>query len=225
MNKKNKSIRNIFFDLDGTLINSLADIAAALNQMRQHFDLAPVDNQTVAEFIGPGFPSTIRKVLHDLGQETTVENADKALTLTRKFYAQNLGNNTHVYPKVIETLTRLKTQNINLAVVTNAEEQHAIKLLTQLNLLHFFQVIVGGDTTAFYKPHPEPLQYAMEELKATKDNSVMVGDSESDYLCAKAIAVPCVFITHGYHHGFDFKTHQPHAIIDTFEQLPQSIGL
>ena len=62
MNDRHKPIRNIFFDLDGTLINSLTDIAAALNQMRGHFNLAPVDNKKVAEFIGPGFPSTIKKV-------------------------------------------------------------------------------------------------------------------------------------------------------------------
>lgn len=225
MNDRHKPIRNIFFDLDGTLINSLTDIAAALNQMRGHFNLAPVDNKKVAEFIGPGFPSTIKKVLHDLDQETTVENIDHALKLTREFYAQNLGNNTHVYPGVIETLTQLKTQGVKLAVVTNAEERHAIKLLNKLNLLDFFEVIVGGNTTAFYKPNPEPLQYAMEQLAASKDNSVMVGDSESDYLCAKAVAVPCVFVTHGYHYGFDFDTHQPHAVIDRFEQLPESIGL
>lgn len=225
MDNQNRSIRNIFFDLDGTLVNSLTEITASLNKMRQHFKLTLVDNKRVAKVIGSGLLNTIKSLFYNNDTETMVENINQVLKLTKNFYAKNLGNSTYVYPGVIETLTQLKMKGINLAIVTNAEEEHAIKLLSKLNLLSFFQLIVGGNTTSSYKPSPLPLEYAMKKLRASKDNSVMVGDSKNDYLCAKAVNILCVFITHGYHYNFDFDKHKPYRVIDRFEKLLKVVGL
>ena len=225
INNKFKKVCNIFFDLDGTLIDNLIDITTALNQIRQHFKLIPMDKKKIAEFIGLGFPSIMKKVLHDLGQNTPKEEIDQALKLNREFYTQNLGKNTLVYPGVIETLTRLKKQGIKLAIVTNAGEYNAVKLLTKLNLLDFFQVVIGGDTTSFYKPEPWPLQYAMEQLAASKNDSVMVGDSEIDYMCSQAAGVPFAFVTYGYHYGFDFNKYRMYAVINKFDRLFDSINI
>ncbi|WP_119343726.1 HAD-IA family hydrolase [Facilibium subflavum] len=214
------NIKHIFFDLDGTLIDSVSDITVALNKMRNFFKLAPLSRHTIANIIGKGFPTTTRKVLGlDLPQKQVEANAQQALLLTLKAYEESMGEHTRIYDGVVELLNFCQSKAITMAVVTNKEYQHAVKTLDKLKLLDYFDIIVGGDTTEYYKPHTAPLLYAMQKLGATSNDSLMVGDSENDYLCAHALNVPCVLITHGYSHGKDISL-LPNAItIDQFNQL------
>ena len=163
---KNK-YRYLFFDLDGTLINSIKDITYALNKMRAYFSLAPINDNITASIIGKGFPITTQKVLAlDFPADKVERYAKKALALTLTSYESAIGEHTHIYPGVTEVLTSLKEQCIPMAIVTNKEEVHAFKTLKSLNLTSYFDCIVGGDTTEFYKPHPAPLAYACKKTVA-----------------------------------------------------------
>lgn len=214
----------LFFDLDGTLVNSVSDITYALNKMRAHFALDPISDQTTASIIGKGFPTTTQKVLSlDLTPEKVAAYANDALKLTLDHYEEAMGQHTHIYPGVIEVLTHFRDLKIKMAVVTNKEEAHAIKTLKHLGLNQYFDCIVGGDTTPFYKPNPAPLEYAARMLNADITTSLMIGDSANDAYCAKAYNMPYILISHGYANGVDLHNLNAIAVIEHFDELKSYI--
>ena len=215
----------LFFDLDGTLINSISDITHALNKMRTHFALAPISDKITASIIGKGFPTTTQKVLAlDLPENNVKNHAENALKLTLDYYEEVMGKHTHIYSGVINALKYFKNQQIKMAVVTNKEEVHAIKTLTHLNLNQYFHCIVGGDTTKFYKPNPAPLEYAAKLLSANINKSLMIGDSANDAYCARALNMPYIIISHGYANGVDLQSLNAIAVIDHFDELKNYIA-
>lgn len=214
----------LFFDLDGTLINSVSDITYALNQMRAHFALSPICDNTTASIIGKGFPTTTQQVLElDFTPDKAHFHAKTALKLTLNHYEAAMGQHTHIYPGVIKALNYFKALQIKMAVVTNKEETHAIKTLKHLNLDHYFDCVVGGDTTPFYKPNPAPLEYAAKRLNANITTSLMIGDSANDAYCAKACNMPYILISHGYANGVDLQSLNAIAIIEHFDELKNYI--
>ncbi|MEY8703276.1 HAD hydrolase-like protein [Francisella philomiragia] len=138
-------IKNIFFDLDGTLVNTVGDLTVATNTMRKHFGLEPVSEDVLANIIGRGYPTTVRKVLAlDFDNKEYIESiADTGVKIVSQTYKTLNSANSRVYPNVIETLDFLKQQGIKMAVVTNKHEEDAIQSLTHLDLIDYFEVIVG----------------------------------------------------------------------------------
>ena len=237
MAKQNKPLRSfwgeimknnydsLFFDLDGTLINSVSDITYALNKMRAYFELKPICDQTTASIIGKGFPTTTQKVLAlDLPDDKVKLYAKDALKLTLNNYERFMGQNTHVYPGVIDTLKYFRQKNILMAIVTNKEETHANKILKHLNLAQYFKCVVGGDTTEFYKPSPTPLAYALNKIGADLNQSLMVGDSVNDAICAEALSMPYILINQGYSNGIDLQSLNAIAVIQKFNELKNLIS-
>lgn len=218
-------IKNIFFDLDGTLVNTVGDLTVATNTMRKHFGLEPVSEDVLANIIGKGYPTTVRKLLAlDFMDKTHIESiADKAVKIIADAYKSLNSANSTVYPSVIDTLEYLKSKNIKMAVVTNKHEEDAIQSLTHLGLVNYFETIVGGDTTTNYKPHAEPLLFAMNKLNAKAQESLMVGDSMNDYLCAKEANVKTIMVSYGYHNGVDLKALESFAHIDDFSEIKSLI--
>ena len=210
-------IKNIFFDLDGTLIDSAGDITAAVNTMRHNYNLEPVTKGVVANVIGKGYPNTVRKMLALDFDTDHIENIiDEAIVIVTKSYKSQESANTIVYDGVRDTLEHYKQKNIAMAVVTNKTEDAAIDTLKHLNLDKYFDVIVGGDTTINYKPSPEPLLYAMQQLNANADESIMIGDSENDYKCATACGMNTILLNYGYNNGIDLKSLSAFAYVDDF---------
>ncbi|AXA33718.1 HAD-IA family hydrolase [Francisella adeliensis] len=218
-------IKNIFFDLDGTLVNTVGDLTVATNTMRKHFGLAPVSEEVLVNIIGKGYPTTVRKVLAlDFDDNDYIESiADEGVKIVSQTYKTLNSSNSKIYPSVVDTLNYLKSKNIKMAVVTNKHEEDAIQSLTHLDLIDYFELIVGGDTTSSYKPYAEPLLFTMEKLNAKADESLMIGDSENDFLCAKDANVKSVMVSYGYHNGVDIKSLDSFAYIDNFAKLKQII--
>ncbi|QLE78499.1 HAD-IA family hydrolase [Francisella sp. Scap27] len=218
-------IKNIFFDLDGTLVNTVGDLTVATNTMRKHFGLKLVSEEVLANIIGKGYPTTVRKVLAlDFDDNDYIESvADEGVKIVSQTYKTLNSANSKIYPSVVATLDYLKSKNIKMAVVTNKHEEDAIQSLTHLDLIDYFELIVGGDTTSSYKPYAEPLLFAMEKLNAKADESLMIGDSENDFLCAKDANVKSVIVSYGYHNGIDIKSLDSFAYIDDFAELKQII--
>ncbi|MFZ9035743.1 MAG: phosphoglycolate phosphatase [Francisellaceae bacterium] len=212
--------KHLFFDLDGTLVDSLPDITEALNLMRAEFNLTPISLDIVAGIIGKGFPTTTRRVLAlDLDEHEVEKQAHKALQYTLMYYEQSMGKYTTIFPGVIETLQKLKSRHIPMAIVTNKEEEHAIKVLDQTSLSAYFDVIIGGDTTDAYKPDPEPLEYAMSQLNAMAATSLMIGDSANDSECANAAGIDIILIDHGYNNGVDLSSLKQNGIINHIGEI------
>ena len=219
-------IKNIFFDLDGTLVNTVGDLTVATNTMRKHFGLKPVSKDVLVNIIGKGYPTTVRKVLAlDFTDKKYIESiTDRGVKIVSDTYKTLNSANSKVYPNVFETLDFLKQQNIKMAVVTNKHEEDAIQSLLHLNLLDYFDIIVGGDTTPSYKPNSEPLLFAMNKLNAKPDESLMVGDSMNDFLCAQGANIKVVIVSYGYHNGIDLKSLESFAHINDFAEIKDLIS-
>ncbi|MFV9984362.1 MAG: HAD-IA family hydrolase [Francisella endosymbiont of Hyalomma asiaticum] len=219
-------IKNIFFDLDETLVNTIGDITVATNAMRKHFGLKPVSKNVLANIIGKGYLTTVRKVLVlDFSDKKYIESIiDEGVKILSDNYKILNSANSKVYPNVFETLDFLKQQNIKMAIVTNKHEEDAIQSLSHLNLLDYFDIIIGGDTTPSYKPNSEPLLFAMNKLNAKPDKSLMVGDSMNDFLCAQGANIKVVIVSYGYHNGIDLKSLDSFAHIDDFTEIKDLIS-
>lgn len=217
-------IKNIFFDLDGTLIDSAGDITVAINTMRKNFNLEPVSKDIVANVIGKGYPNTVRKMLGLDLDDIHIENIiDEAIQIVSDTYISLNSANTTIYTGVLKTLQCLQQKNIRMAIVTNKEEGAAIETLQHLGLGKYFEAIVGGDTTDNYKPNPEPLMYAIKQLDASISESIMVGDSINDYKCAEACGMKTILLNYGYSNGVDLKSLDAFAHIDDFTSLTKFI--
>jgi phosphoglycolate phosphatase len=201
MQKKNLEIDTILFDLDGTLVDSILDIKLALNYMLAIFKLPTLSTNTLKGIIGRGLPTTVMETLnlYIKDKERVNKIHKKALELTLQSYNNIHGEQTKVYPSVIKTLHNLKEHGYKMAIVTNKEVNEAKSLLKKLQMLHFFPVVIGGNSTKHYKPHQAPIEEAISQLKSSKQKSIMIGDSITDINAANNAGIPSICVSYGYH--------------------------
>ncbi|GBD44034.1 Phosphoglycolate phosphatase [bacterium HR40] len=213
----------IVFDLDGTLVHTLPDIAAALSRVFTAHDLPAPDESRVRRMIGDGARTLVARALEAAGVEADDARID---TLYRAFlddYGANACVASRPFPGVIETLAELHGRGHPLGVCTNKPERSTHLLLDGLGLAPFFAAIVGGDRLPFRKPDPRHLGAVLDRL-APQDGTtaVMVGDSRNDLLAARGLGIRCVLVRHGY--GEDCADELgADLVIDGFADLPAAI--
>lgn len=210
----------IFFDLDGTLVDSVADMAFAVGKMLSHFDLPAPGIEQVSTWVGNGAQKLVKRALtgtmHD---EPEPELLAQAMPLFERYYHENLALHSELYDHVEHTLGTLKNAGIPLACITNKPEQFTVVLLENINIAEYFSLVVSGDTLPTKKPHPGPLLHAAQEFDLHIDQCLMVGDSKSDIEAAREAGCPVVALSYGYNHGEDIQLHNPDVTIDSIEQL------
>ncbi|WP_170337423.1 phosphoglycolate phosphatase [Ruegeria arenilitoris] len=206
----------IVFDLDGTLVDSLADIAAAANRMLADQGYAPLPEETIRGFVGNGLPKLVERVILHCG--LSIERHSELTQVTLNHYSQASSAITRPYPGVKDALRRLRAANIALGVCTNKPEAPAQHILEVLDLAQFFDVVIGGDTVKSRKPDPAHLTATFEAL-GTNDARVFVGDSEVDAETAQRAQVPFILYSEGYRKSP--VSELPHlASFDDFALLP-----
>lgn len=183
----------LVFDLDGTLIDSVPDIAAALNKVFINEGQAPFTQAEVTSFIGHGLPSLVRKAMMARGMELTAHEA--LSTKVQAEYQADSSSRTRLYPHVRETLERLQSAGHRLGLCTNKPETAALLILQDLNLARYFDKVIGG-TEGRLKPDPAPLHETFAALG--NGPRLYIGDSEVDAQTAKAAAIPFLLFTEGY---------------------------
>ena len=206
------SIRLIIFDLDGTLIDSSIDIANAINYAIEPYRLPPVTVKEVISLVGEGITKLMEKIIVKEGID-----ADRD-SLTERFlrhYSSHLIDNTTVYPGVRQVFSQLG--EYRKAVISNKRESLSIKILQQLGLSQYLDIIVGSDTTEERKPSPVPVLHVLTSLGIGRDEAVIVGDSDFDIQAGKSAGIKTVAVTYGYRpleilQGADF-------IIDSMPEL------
>ncbi|WP_349568380.1 phosphoglycolate phosphatase [Azotobacter salinestris] len=211
------------FDLDGTLVDSVPDLAAAVDRMLVQLGRAPAGVERVRLWIGNGAPVLVRRALAgDLdhrGVETA--EAEAALALFMQAYADNHAL-TRVYPGVPQTLDWLREREVPLALITNKPSRFLPQLLADKGLDGYFRWIVGGDTLPQQKPDPAALLWVMGEAGVTAGEALFVGDSRNDVLAAKAAGVACVALSYGYNHGRPIAEEGPALVLDALSALVDS---
>jgi phosphoglycolate phosphatase len=203
------------FDLDGTLVHSAPDLAAAANRMRDRFGLPELPVERIATFVGKGIPMLVRRALaDDLRGDVDESLFRQALPLYEQFYAEESGRLTTVYPGVVPGLELLRAHGVRLGVVTNKAARFTDDLLAQLGLAPWFDVVVSGDTVATRKPDPGPLLHAFERLAASPERAIFVGDSANDVAAARAAGCPVWCVSYGYREGESVESLQADCIVD-----------
>ncbi len=213
----------VLFDLDGTLLDTLADIALALNRALLEYGCESLAQKDVRGMIGRGAPILIERAAAAHGR--AFDAATQAAMVQRFFHYYGELEESHEdsarpYAGAAELLRSLHDSGLGIAVVTNKQHRFASALLTRLGLCGWVDVVVGGDTCARRKPDPQPLLFACESLHALPFNSLMVGDSVNDVHAARAAGIPVVCVSYGYNEGRDARTLECDALIDSLAELP-----
>ncbi|MEE3502102.1 HAD-IIIA family hydrolase [Acidiphilium acidophilum] len=184
----------VVFDLDGTLIDSLPDLAGALNRSLARHGQGPIVQSDVAPMVGDGAKVLLQKGYAACGLSPTDE--DEAIFLAD--YEAHVTDLTEPFPGIPAALTALRDSGYRLAVCTNKPEVSARKVLAALDLEAFFDVVIGGDATPYRKPDPRHLQAVLNALDVTTTDAVMVGDHINDMKTAAGLRVDAIFVTWGY---------------------------
>ena len=201
------TIKAIAFDLDGTLVDSIPDLANAANHARASLGLAPLPKEVVESYVGDGADVMVARALANSKEATFTgtEQQEAALAAFDQHYLANISANTCFYAGVEPVLRELKQRGYPLALVTNKAERYTLPLLERLNAAAYFSVVVGGDSLAQRKPDALPLLHVAQQLQITPAELLMVGDSANDALTARNAGCPVYLVPHGYAdpHQFD----------------------
>lgn len=220
---RGEELRAVLFDLDGTLMDTADDITVILNRALTEQHLGSLAPDQVRELIGRGIPTLIARAVDKLGGNG--DAAVQALLLERfYFHHERLYRldecSARPYPYAAEVLARLHGVGLKLAVVTNKKHDFAVDLLARAGLSAWIEVVVGGDACARAKPDPQPLHFACNSVQVDPARALMVGDSLTDVLAARAAGMPVVCVPYGYNEGRDPLTLPCDAFIDTLAELP-----
>lgn len=190
--------RAVLFDLDGTLVDTIADLADAIDATRAEFGLAPIGATIAAGYVGHGIGPFVHDALAHGGTDVAALG-DDALTHFRAHYRAVNGRHSVLYPGVRDGLTRWRAIAQKLAVVTNKSREFTVPLLEHTQLAPFFDFVVCGDDVSRKKPDPEPLNYACRMLGVTPAATLFIGDSSNDALAAHAAGIRALAVPYGYH--------------------------
>ena len=215
--------RLAMFDLDGTLLDSVPDLAAAVDKMLMLLGREPAGIERVRDWVGNGSKVLVRRALAGglVHEGVADELADEALALFMQAYSGG-HELTSVYPGVRECLDWLAAHEVPLAIITNKPAQFIEPLLEEKRLGGYFRWLVGGDTLPQQKPDPAALFWVMEQAGAAPGESLFVGDSRNDVRAARAAGVPCVALTYGYNHGEPIANERPTLVLDDLRELVAS---
>ena len=190
--------RAVIFDLDGTLVDTAPDLMKATNHVLEGFGRRPIGLDEVRVFVGHGARALITRGLAATGGLPENFDVEPFYHDFVDFYAGNISGGSVAFPGLIPLLDRLAGAGIAMGVCTNKLEGLSIRLLEALDLIKYFGSVVGPDTLGIAKPDPRPFHEAVARLGLAEPAAIMVGDSETDILTARAAGVPVIGVPFGY---------------------------
>lgn len=213
----------LVFDLDGTLIDTAPDLAAAANHVLRHAGLQPVPGDSIRLHVGHGALAMIRSAAASQGRTFTDGELNALFDVFIDYYSANIAVESAPYPGLVAALDRAQSRGAILAVCTNKQERHAVQVLEELGLADRFAAIIGRDSLDAYKPDPRHLTGTIARAAGCPDRAIMIGDTETDIATAKAAGVPVIAVSFGYG-GDGLERFAPDAIIDHFDALDASVA-
>lgn len=192
----------ILCDLDGTLLDTVPDIADAVDEVLRALGRVAPGERVVRDYVGQGVDVLLHRALGG-GIDARAEPLlhARARALFDAAYAATNGRRTRLYAGVVEGLDALRARGLRLACVTNKPQAPSDALLAQFGLDAYFRFTLGGDALPQRKPQPEPLWHAAERLGVAAAACVMLGDSANDASAARAAGMPAVLVDYGYTEG------------------------
>jgi phosphoglycolate phosphatase len=212
----------ILIDVDGTLVDSVPDLAYCVDEMMKALGREPHGEAKVRDWVGNGVERLTRRALiGQLDGEPSDEDFAKGYPIFLDLYKDNTSKRSCLYPGVREGLDYMKSQGYLLGCVTNKDAQFTIPLLKGLGIYDEFGIVVSGDTLPVKKPDPQPLLHAATHFGVGAEDSLMLGDSKSDVTAARNAGFQIVCMSYGYNHGEDIRNYNPDAVIDSMVELKE----
>ena len=213
----------IVFDLDGTLVDTAPDLIDTLNIILAREGMAPVPYEQGRVSIGGGARAMISRALAAEGRQAAPAELDKMFVDFITHYSAHIADRSRPFPGVERALAHLANSNFILAVCTNKLEGLSRQLLDTLGLSRHFAAICGQDSFAVQKPDPVILTRTIAAAGGDANAAIMVGDSNTDVLTARAAGVPIIGVDFGYTEQ-PIEEFQPDCVISHFDELPGVIG-
>ena len=216
MNTTN-SIQAVIIDLDGTLVDTAGEIAAALNRALEELGLASLGQKSVEVLIGRGVRSLVERALLQ-AEGGALMDVDRAVERFEAHYAQTVGTDARLYAGVMPGLRRFAEAGIAMSVVTNKPRLFTELLLERLEVAEFFRGVIAGDDGFARKPAGDMLLAACERMGSDPARSLMLGDSDNDILAARAAGCPVWCVPYGYNEGRPPETLACDRLVATLEE-------
>lgn len=208
----------VLFDLDGTLVDSTADLAVSINEVLESRSLGPLSIHSVRGMIGHGIRALVARAHQACDMPLGDEQLDQATSSMHAAYATRLVQETSLMPGAVTAIDAAKALGISLALVTNKPEQFAREILKHFGLLQHFAVVIGGDTGPPRKPEPDMLLLAARQLGVSPSVCLMVGDGEADITAAYSAGMPSLLVGSDYENSRGVPA--PSYRMNTLEHFP-----
>ena len=210
---------SVTFDLDGTLLDTVADLAEASNRMLLELGQPTYSEDEIRSFIGQGIAVLVERCL-SRDQPPAATQLATAIESFKRHYAAVNGQKSAFFPGVLEGLQAWKATGLPMGVVTNKASDFTLALLSKKGLADIFDVVVAGDTTPHKKPHPEPIHHACREMGSDAASNLHIGDSIHDIHAAKAAGSAAYCVPYGYNEGRAVRAEDCDALVgDLLEAL------
>jgi len=213
----------LIFDLDGTLVDSAADLCASLNRVLAAEGLPPLDLETVTTLIGDGVQALLARALAARGADPRPARIERLLPRFMEDYRAQCTRLTRPYPGVPETLAALSTAGWRLGVCTNKPIELSLAILEACELTSWFGAVIGGDSTPARKPDPLPLLTTLERLNCRSRKAVMVGDDFPDAAAAQSAGTAFIGVAYGYGANRLRAWPAPVLFAERFAELPERL--
>lgn len=207
-------VKAVMIDLDGTLLDTAADLASAANLVLEELGHGAVDPEIVKTFIGKGVANLMRKsLIESTGEEP--EEFEHAMAVFDRHYQDVLSRESRPYPGVVEGLEAMKAAGFRLACITNKAERFTIPLLKDTGLYDYFEIVLSGDSLPRKKPDPLPLFHACGHFGIEPSEMLLIGDSVNDVQAARAAGCTVFCVPYGYNEGNDIRELDTDAIVES----------
>ena len=217
-------IRAVLFDLDGTLLHTSPDLAAAASAALAECGHPLVDAAQVEQFVGKGIDVLVQRCLRHIGQPDDGPVFETLRAAYMRHYEALNGVHATPYPGVFEGLDALRDAGYKLGVCTNKTGRFTQPLLARCNMASYFDVVVSGDTTARKKPHPDMIEYAANRWGTRVSEILFIGDSGNDTAAARAAGCPVWVVPYGYNEGEPVENLDCDGIVSTLLEAAQKLS-